>query len=139
MIHPSNEIIHIKADPDKPLVIFLLIDSPVHYYQDVNHSRQARIKVKLILSFIIMCFFRFVILLLFKSNSEISNYFGNILILLGNVSFYLNLIVILLLFVLFLIYHLFYFSPETDMKWFAILSIFKGNVRVKIDLIKHWY
>ena len=73
-----------------------------------------------------MCLFRFVILLLFKSNTEITNYFGNILILFGNVSFYLNLNVILMLFEVCLIYHLFYFSPQTDMKWFAILSIFKG-------------
>ena len=126
MIHSSNEIIHINADADKPLIIFQLIDSPIHYHNDVNQRKQAKIKVILILALIIICLIRFTILLFFNSNSEISNYFGNILILFGNVSFYLNLIVILMLFEICLIYHLFYFSPQTDMKWFAILSIFIG-------------
>ena len=126
MIHSNNIIIHFNADADKPLIIFQLIDSPVHYHKDVNQTKQAKIKVILILAFIIMCLIRLMILLFFNSKSEITNYFGDILILFGNLSFYLNLITILILFEVCLMYHLFYFSPQTDMKWFAILSIFKG-------------
>ena len=127
MIHPTcGQLIR---DVDKPLIISQLIDSPVNCYKDVNQSKNAKIKVILIMTFTFMCVIRFNILLLFHSKSPITNYFNDITILFGNTSFYfyIILIAIIMLFEICLIYHMFYFSPENDMKWFAILSIFKGK------------
>ena len=71
MIHPTGrQLIH---DADKPLIINQLIDSPVNYYQDVNQSKNGKMKAILILAFIFMCVIRlcFVVIPFKKSNCKL--------------------------------------------------------------------
>ena len=125
MINLNDKQSHLN-DVDTPLIRYLLIDSPVINYENVNKSIKGKIAVFLVLGFLIMYFMRMIIVLVLHPISEMSNYFGDILILFGDVYYFFNVLMILIQVTIISIYYLFHFSSDHNMKWFIILSTFRG-------------
>ena len=125
MINSNDKEFHLN-DVDTPLIRYLFIDSPIMNYKNVNKSIKAKITVFLVLGFLIMYFMRMIIVLVLHPISEMSNYFGDILILFGDVYYFFNILMILIQTTIISIYYLFHFSSDHNMKWFVLLSSFRG-------------